>query len=206
VTEKAYQPERRPLATRERAWARGVASWLVRRGASPNAISLAGLAAAVSAGAALALTPWLGAWQWAGFLAAALFVSLRLLANMFDGMVALASGRATPLGELYNEIPDRGPDAAVPIGAGYATGGWPELGYLAACLALFLAYVRAQGKVAGAHQEFCGPMAKPQRMAAVVAGAALCAVLPHDWQPELAALPGRGVMAAVLAVVVLGGL
>jgi len=65
---------------------------------------------------------------------------------------------------LYNEIPDRVSDAAICIGAGYGSGSLPELGYVAAVVALFVAYVRAQGAVAGAPQEFCGPMAKPQRM------------------------------------------
>ena len=47
---------------------------------------------------------------------------LRLTANMLDGMVALASGRASKVGELYNEVPDRVSDAAVFIGAGLAWG------------------------------------------------------------------------------------
>ncbi len=206
MADPAYAPERRPLPTRERAWAKAAAAWLVARGASPNAISLAGLAAALAAGAALALTPHLGPWDRAAFLAAALLILLRLLANMLDGMVAVASGRASPLGELYNEIPDRVSDAAVLVGAGYSAGGTPELGYLAACLALFLAYLRAQGKVAGAHQEFCGPMAKQGRMVAVIAGAVLCAALPPEWRPEVEALPGRGILSAVLVVVLAGGL
>ena len=55
-------------------------------------------------------------------------------------------------------------DAATLIGFGFAVGSSSWLGLVAALLAVFTAYVRAMGKVAGAHQEFCGPMAKPQRM------------------------------------------
>src|SRR5512132_2663409 len=38
------------------------------------------------------------------------------------------------------------------------------LGYIATILAIFTAYVRAAGKIAGAPNEFCGPMAKQHRM------------------------------------------
>jgi len=57
------------------------------------------------------------------WLVAAGGAQLRLTGNMLDGMVALASGRASKVGELYNEIPDRVSDAAVFIGAGFA---WVE--------------------------------------------------------------------------------
>ena len=53
----------------------------------------------------------------------------------------------------------------------------PLLGFIATIFAVFLAYLRAQGKVAGAHQEFCGPMAKQQRMAAVTIASVVCAIL-----------------------------
>jgi phosphatidylglycerophosphate synthase len=98
-------------------------------------------------------------------------------------MVALESGKASPVGELYNEVPDRVSDAAICIGAGYAVSGLPELGYLAACVALFVAYVRAEGKVAGAPQDFCGPMAKQQRMFVLTVVALYYALAPLAWQP-----------------------
>jgi phosphatidylglycerophosphate synthase len=193
----ASTPERRPLGTRDSRWAIAAAAWLARRGASPNGISLAGLSAAILAGAALAATPHVEAiWAAVLFLAAAALIVARLLANMFDGMVALQTGRSSPVGELFNEVPDRISDAAVLVGAGYAAGSRPELGYLAACLALFIAYVRAEGKVAGAAQDFGGPMAKQQRMACVIAASALSAFLPAEWN----------VMAWALAVVLAGGL
>jgi phosphatidylglycerophosphate synthase len=98
------------------------------------------------------------------WLVAALGAQLRLTANVLGGMVALASGRDSKVGELYNEVPDRVSDAAVFIGAGYAWGGNVALGYIATILAIFTAYVRAAGKIAGAPNEFCGPMVKQHRM------------------------------------------
>ena len=90
------------------------------------------------------------------WLIAALGAQLRLTANMLDGMVALASGRDSKVGELYNEVPDRVSDAAVFIGAGYAWGGNVALGYIATILAIFTAYVRAAGKIAGRLTSFAG--------------------------------------------------
>ncbi len=107
-------------------------------------------------------------WWW---LLGAVCVQLRLLGNMFDGMVAILQERASAVGELYNEVPDRVSDAATLIGFGFAITSSPWLGLVAALLAVFTAYVRAMGKVAGAHQEFCGPMAKPQRMVVVTVSA-----------------------------------
>ena len=62
---------------------------------------------------------------------------------------AVESGIASPIGELHNEVADRVSDAAILIGAGYALGSVPELGFVTALLAVFLAYVRAQGKAVG---------------------------------------------------------
>jgi phosphatidylglycerophosphate synthase len=135
----------------------------------------------VAAGGALALSSTTPGWEWAAWLAAAALIQLRLLANLLDGMVAVAAGRATRLGELFNELPDRFSDAATLIGLGYAAGGVPELGYLAAVAALLTAYVRALGQTAGAPAVFAGPMAKQHRMAVVTLAAVACAVLPAGW-------------------------
>src|SRR2546429_5000279 len=116
------------------------------------------------------------------WLIAALGAQLRLTANMLDGMVAIASNRTSKTGELYNEVPDRISDAAVFIGAGYAWGGNVTLGYIATILAIFTAYVRAAGKIAGAPNEFCGPMAKQHRRLIVTGGCVESPVVPRSWQ------------------------
>jgi phosphatidylglycerophosphate synthase len=172
--------DRRPIATRNRKWAQAATAWLAARHVSPNAISIAGMCACIIAGVALGVTSvadyrilWI---------IAALGAQLRLTANMLDGMVALASGRSSKIGELYNEVPDRISDAAVFIGAGFAWGGNIALGYIATILAVFTAYVRAAGKIAGAPNEFCGPMAKQHRMFVITLVCWYSAVTPRSWQ------------------------
>src|SRR5207244_1183666 len=154
-----------------------------------NAISIGGMVFGILAGVMFAMTPG-AAHPWFFWVAGAAFVQLRLLANLYDGMVAVLRQVASPLGELFNEVPDRVSDAATLIGFGYAVGSDPVLGFVATVFAIFLAYLRAQGKVAGAHQEFCGPMAKQQRMATVTIAAIACAVVPgeSDWQISMYAL------------------
>lgn len=195
-----YIPERRPLQARDTRWARGCAAWLAARQVSPNAMSLAGLVSGLLAGGAFAVTLRPG-WELAGFLLALVFMLGRGLANLFDGMVAVQTGQQSPVGELYNEVPDRVSDSAIMIGAGYAAGAIPELGYLAALSALFVAYTRAQGKAAGGKQEFCGPMAKVQRITLLQIASVLCAI----W-PAARVFPDRnyGLMATVLLVICLG--
>jgi phosphatidylglycerophosphate synthase len=161
-------PDRRPLASRGTGWARGLARALLRTRATPNAISATGILFAALGGLAFAyapLAPWL-------FLAGALLVQLRLLCNLLDGMVAVEGGRGSPTGALFNEIPDRLEDSFLLIGFGYASG-IPELGFVAALLAVLTAYLRAFGASLNLGQDFRGPMAKPQRMAALTIGGVL---------------------------------
>ena len=63
--------------------------------------------------------------------------------------------------------------------------------FLAAILAIFVAYVRAAVKVAGAPQDYSGPMAKPHRMFLVTVTALLCA-LRADVHPTRMARPELG--------------
>ncbi len=198
-----YKPERRPIASREKRVSKQISHWLAVRRVSPNMISVAGMIAGIAAGLAWAATA-AGWYSRLAFGAAAALMQLRLLANMLDGMVAVETEKASRLGELYNEVPDRISDTAAFVGAGYALGGSPTLGYLAACLAVFLAYLRAEGKVAGAHQEFCGPMAKPQRVFALTLLALYCGLAPSAWQPRAALMPDWGFVAWGLCLIVAG--
>jgi phosphatidylglycerophosphate synthase len=194
--------DRRPIATRNRKWAQSSTAWLASRNVSPNAISIAGMSACIVAGIALGVTSiadyrilWL---------IAALGAQLRLTANMLDGMVAIASSRTSKTGELYNEVPDRVSDAAVFIGAGFAWGGNITLGYIATILAIFTAYVRAAGKIAGAPNEFCGPMAKQHRMLVITLICVYAAITPRSWQTITFNDSQFGLMTLGLVVIVVG--
>jgi phosphatidylglycerophosphate synthase len=205
---ETYEPDdRRPIASRDRKFWQNIAARLATRQVSPNSISVAGMAAGIVAGLLLVATSFVdsGWLQRALWLAAAAAMQLRLVANMLDGMVAIASRKASPLGELYNELPDRVSDVAIIIGAGYAVGGWPALGYVAACLAILTAYVRAVGKAAGASNLFVGPMAKPHRMFILTIVALLMAALPADWQPSWGACHA-GFPTIGLAIIIMGAL
>jgi phosphatidylglycerophosphate synthase len=194
--------DRRPIATRNRKWAQATTAWLVSHNVSPNAISIAGMCACIVAGIALgvtSITDYRILW-----LIAALGAQLRLTANMLDGMVAIASSRTSKTGELYNEVPDRISDAAVFIGAGFAWGGNVTLGYIATVLAIFTAYVRAAGKIAGAPNEFCGPMAKQHRMLVVTLICVYAAITPRSWQMIVLNDLRIGPMTLGLVVIVAG--
>jgi phosphatidylglycerophosphate synthase len=205
VAPEVYQPsesDRRPLTSRSWRISGVLAHGLARRGVSANLISVAGMLAGVLAGVSFALTGRVAvpALAW---LAGALLVQARLAANLLDGMVAIESGRASRLGELFNEVPDRISDAATLIGLGYAAGGLPWLGDLAAVLALFVAYVRSAARNAGAPQDYSGPMAKPHRMFVVTVAALGCAVVPAGW-PAVLSSQGAGLPAVALGVIVAG--
>ena len=133
-------------------------------------------------------------------LAAALGIQLRLLCNLLDGMVAIEGGMKSKTGEIWNDLPDRIADSLIFVGAGYSLYGlrWgPALGWLAAVLAIFTAYVRLLGGAAGVTQHFIGPMAKPQRMAAMTIACLLAAA------ERLAGWPPRA-LALALGIVIAG--
>ena len=164
------RPSRRPLKTRGRAWARGLAAWLASRHVPPNAISLLSLVPAAAAGLCFLLLPHAAApLQVVLLIVAAGSIQLRLLANMLDGLVAVEGGRRTPTGDLFNEVPDRIADVVILAPVGY-TVTWLgsagiTLGWLVALLAVLTAYVRVFGGSLGLAQSFRGPMAKQHRMA-----------------------------------------
>ncbi len=139
---------------------------VVRLAVHPDAISYLSIIAAALA----AVCFWKsGQNLWLLFLAP-LFCYVRLWCNMLDGMVALASGKASWRGEILNDLPDRISD--VLIFAGVAHSGWmnPIIGYWAAIFALLTAYAGMFGQAVGVQREFSGLMSKPWRMVALHAG------------------------------------
>jgi phosphatidylglycerophosphate synthase len=146
---------------------------LARSGISPNQISVLSVLFATLGAIALVLWP-----DWRGLLACAAGILLRLMCNLFDGMVAVEAGRgATPVGAIYNDVPDRITDSIFFIAVGFAMA-WPWLGWLAALLAVFTAYIRALGGALGLPQDFRGPMAKPHRMWLLAIALVLAALVP----------------------------
>jgi len=194
--------DRRPVQARETRWASKLARGLAQAGFRPNAISLLSVLAALLAGAGLLLgfrfpLPW----HITLYLLASLFIELRLIANLMDGMVAIEGGFQTRAGAVYNELPDRLSDSVILVCAGYSVPGNPwwvwALGWAAALLAMLTAYVRVLGGASGASQPFIGPMAKQQRMHLAVAGALLSLV------EAILGWPARA-MPLVLGIIVLG--
>jgi phosphatidylglycerophosphate synthase len=171
---------RRPIKSRETKWAARIAVALAAAGVRPNAISVMSAVFAAGAGGCLAVSSAAGRGVAVGlFLAAALGIQLRLLCNLFDGMVAVEGGFRTKSGEIFNELPDRFADAFILIGAGYAVKSVEHgvaLGWAAAVLAVITAYVRTLGAAAGAGQCFLGPMAKQHRMAVMTVACVLAAI------------------------------
>jgi phosphatidylglycerophosphate synthase len=163
-----YKPtSRRPIADVFRLTAQGATRSCVRCQIHPDAISYLSVVAAALA----AVSFWKsGQHAWLLFVAPG-FCYLRLWFNMLDGMVALASGKASWRGEILNDLPDRISD--VLIFAGVAHSGWmnPLSGYWAAIFALLTAYVGMFGQAVGVQREFSGLMSKPWRMVTLHLGA-----------------------------------
>ena len=189
ISKNPAADDRRPLKVRRARWAKWIAQGLASRGVTPNQISVASIAFAGTAAGCMLGGGWL-------LIGAALGIQARLLCNLFDGMVAVEHNKATPLGALYNEFPDRIADSMLFVAAGYAAGMF-WLGWAAALAAALTAYVRVFGAACGQVHDFRGPMAKQQRMAVLTA---ICVATPC--LPGLPSLFLTGlIVIAVLSIV-----
>ena len=188
---------RRPLASRDTAWARAAARRLADSAITPNQISTGAiLFAAIGLGLFALAGHWHGVPRGLSLILAAVCCQMRLICNLLDGMVAVEGGKSAKDGPFWNEAPDRLADLLLLSGAGLAAHA-PALGVLAAALAVLTAYLRELGRAEALPPDFGGPMAKPQRMA-VLTGAAVLAA----FEPLATARPV--VLIAALWIIVLG--
>lgn len=180
---------RRPLTSRSTAWARFLTGVLIRAGISPNAISVISIVFAAAGAALLIELPTA-----AGLIGVAVCAQLRLLCNLLDGMVAIDGNRQSPVGGLYNEVPDRVADSLFIVALGYAIG-TPWLGWSGALAAAVTAYIRVLGGSLGLSQDFRGPMAKPQRMAVLTVACVLGAIEYWVWGSQWALILAAWIIA-----------
>ena len=196
------QLARRPVPARDTGWAHRTVPKLQRLGLTPNQISIASvIVAAIAAGCFVASAQVGDIPRIVLLLIAAAMMPLRLLCNLFDGMLAVEGGMKSPVGGIYNELPDRFADTLFLAGAGYAVAdfAWgPQLGWAAATFSIIVAYVRSLGVTLGTPQFYDGPMAKPRRMHILVAGCVLSIL------EVFAGWPRGSVLAAALAVILIG--
>ena len=172
---------RRPLNSRDSRWAKALAARLAESRVTPNRISQASVGFAALGfllfWAASASGPIL---QFLCLILAAATVQARLVCNLIDGMVAIEGGKGAKDGPFWNEAPDRVSDLFFLAAAGLAAGR-PDIGLLAAVLAIATAYIRELGRAEGFPPDFSGPLAKPQRMAVLTAGTVLAAFYASEW-------------------------
>jgi phosphatidylglycerophosphate synthase len=185
--------ERRPIKSRDFRLLRRISHHVASFGITPNQISACSLVFALAGSVLLAGLPH----SPMALVGAVVFIQLRLLCNLLDGLVAIEGRKANATGPFFNEAPDRIADTLLLVPVGYAMGqGW--IGWLIACLALGTAYLRAFGAALGFGEDFRGPGAKPHRMA-LLAFTCLCAALEAFWQTPFWSFCG-GSLALVLLV------
>ena len=195
-----YEPvSRRPIARMFRATARAPVRACVWLDIHPDWISMSSIAAWAAAGACF--------WRAGGYpvllLGGSLLCCLRLWLNMLDGMVALASGKASRRGEIVNELPDRFSDVLIFVGIAHSGLCHLVAGYWTAIMALITAYVGIIGQAVGARREFGGVMSKPWRMATLIAGACVTAV--SRWRGGTAVpLDGLSILDWTCLVIIFG--
>lgn len=159
---------REPLTRIASPAARGLA----RLGVPANAITLIGTAV-VAAGSyfVVAGRPALGGWILFG----------GVLFDIFDGLVAKASGRGGPRGALLDSTTDRISDGLIFSAIAWSFAGTNPLGLAlalsAGVLAFLTSYIRARGQGLGVDCRV-GVAERPERMTLVIAGLILGLLVP----------------------------
>jgi phosphatidylglycerophosphate synthase len=155
--------DRRPLKVRGASWAKGLAKFLAGTGLTPNQISILSMVMAVVS----LISFYYSNHNKLLLVCAAIFIQMRLLCNLFDGMVAVEHGKKTSTGDIYNDAPDRVADVLIIFGLALAVRDQPyalHLGWAASIIAVMTAYIRVLGRSLGTTSYFIGPMAKQHRM------------------------------------------
>jgi phosphatidylglycerophosphate synthase len=156
-----YAPvSRRPIAGMFRATAHALVNVAVRAGIHPDVFSYASILAAGAAGVLF----WQSMNHPKYLILGTALALFRLWLNMFDGMVAVASGKASKKGEIINDLPDRVSDVIIFVGMAHSHWCHRLPGYWAAIMALLVAYVGLSGQAVGVQREFSGVMSKPWRI------------------------------------------
>lgn len=190
--------ERRPIATRGKAWAKDFARFLAGKDISPNQISLMSIFFSAIAAVFFYLSGAFGSFF---ILLAAIFIQLRLLCNLFDGMVAVEHGKKSKSGDVYNDAPDRFSDLFIIVGAGLSISSFTYAlawAWFAASMAIMTAYVRLLGASLTEEHYYFGPMAKQHRMF-VITFAALVEFI-NSFVDVFT--PGKGMYLALIVVAI----
>gem|GEM_PF-69694 len=162
------QTNRRPIAVRDRPVFQSLARKMQAAGIRPNTVSITSVVTMVIGATVLSIcqsgSNTIGA---IGLFLFPLFILVRSICNLIDGMIAVEGGEQTASGEIFNDFPDRISDPIMLVVVGYAAierdWGVP-LGWAAALSSVVVAYARMLGTAAGASPQFIGPMAKTHRM------------------------------------------
>ncbi len=141
-------------------WLKPIVAFCVRNRIRPNAFTYGALVLSLGAASALFLAGLNRAWLWL----VPPCISVRLVFNLMDGLVAREMQLADALGEVKNEFGDRIADSAIFLGlcfGGYANA---RLAALAIVLILCVSYLGILGKAIGGPRVYGGVFGKGDRM------------------------------------------
>jgi phosphatidylglycerophosphate synthase len=175
------------LRTRVRGFAVPFALFLGRLGLTPNALTVIGFGIAIAAAVAASQQAWL---------AAGLLVIFGAVFDLFDGVLARATGATSRLGAFMDSVFDRGGEAVVYVGiaAGAVALGFERTIVLAAgamAAAFMVSYTRAKaeslGFTAGTGMASVGFAPREVRIVILTIGLIAAGLLPGPWEDGVGA-------------------
>lgn len=158
---------------------RPYAAALVKRGITPNQVTIAALGLCALCGLFIALFSE----AWLPLLLMAPVAALRLALNAIDGLMAREHGLATPGGQMLNEVADVGSDMVLFLPLALVPEFSPVLVALTVMLAVLAEVAGITAVAVGGKRRHDGPMGKSDRAIAI---------------GLLALLTGLGILPAVI--------
>ena len=159
------------LKPRFRTTLRGAERTLIGRRVTADQVTAAGLACALGAAAVTVWSFVSPLW----LVAVAPLVFARLACNALDGMIAVDTGTARPLGQIANEFADRVGDSCILVAVSVRAGA-PAIGIGAVVVVLLASYLGTAAQAAGGTRQYIGVMGKADRMVLLAVAAPIAAI------------------------------
>ncbi|MBN3040192.1 MAG: CDP-alcohol phosphatidyltransferase family protein [Candidatus Omnitrophica bacterium] len=109
-------------------------------------------------------------YNWGLLLAACLLIVLRMVFNTLDGMIAIAQGKKSMIGDVVNALPDRYSDVFTFLGLALCPLTYKTLGMIGIVSILLVSYSGMLAKAVGVSWQTQGPAGKVDRLVILVIG------------------------------------
>jgi phosphatidylglycerophosphate synthase len=128
-----------------------------------------------------------------------IFITLRCMCNLLDGMVAIERKMTSTRGEALQDMVDRFSDSCTLLGVAFSSFGDLRLGIFAMTIMLISSHIGVLKKAVGGKREYGGILGKGDRFFLI----GVASIAQYLWMDDVR---GLHVLSIMLGVIILGGI